>query len=155
MVEYCQIELTRGQVVRVSPEDFDELARSNWYARWDKSAKKFYAGRNTMKKTILMHRAVTSCPLGLLVDHINGDTLDNRRENLRFATAAENGRNRGPNRSNSTGYKGVTLRNGRFVASIMVNRKVIFIGSFVAAYDAHLAYAEASKKHHGEFAKAA
>ena len=93
-------------------------------------------------------------PLGMQVDHINGDRLDNRRENLRIVTNWQNQMNRGMTINNSSGYKGVRLRrSGKWEAQIRVNKKAIFLGRFYDKLDAAHAYDDAAKKYFGEFAR--
>lgn len=89
------------------------------------------------------------------VDHINGNGLDNRRENLRLATAGQNKQNSRTPKNNTTGYKGVYTVKGRkgYCSSIMVNRKSIYLGYFKTAEDAYQARCEATKLYHGEFAR--
>ena len=97
------------------------------------------------------------------IDHINGNRSDNRARNLRNATRAENARNVGVQRNNSTGLRGVinraAYRKGRsfgdYDAYIQVNKKRYYLGSFKTPELAHQAYCEAAKKHHGEFARVA
>lgn len=92
------IPLTKGLFARVSPEDAN-LGTRNWQAYKGKSG--FYAlGKVSLggkkQKTISLHRAVVGMmPSGCVVDHINGDTLDCRRENLRATNKTVNNRNRG------------------------------------------------------------
>jgi hypothetical protein len=89
------------------------------------------------------------------VDHINGNTLDNRKENLRICTQNQNGKNRLLNKNNVSGYKGVTYKkaNKLWCAQIVVNYHKMYLGLFTTAEAAALAYNEAAKKYHGEFAK--
>jgi hypothetical protein len=91
------------------------------------------------------------------VDHIDGNPRNNRIENLRAATSQGNKANRGRNKNNSSGYKGVTWdkRREKWVAQIMVNRKHIHLGQFDSAESAHRAYVAAAEKYFGEFARAA
>jgi hypothetical protein len=100
-----------------------------------------------------LHRYIISAPEGMYVDHINCNTLDNRRENLRLCTMTENMRNRGKYHNNTVGYRGVTFhkRDNRFQAQIRIDGKRLFLGYFLTAEDAHEAYKEASIKYHGEF----
>ncbi len=98
----------------------------------------------------LLAREIMDCPKGMEVDHINGNRMDNRRENLRICTLAENRRNR----KLKTGKKlpkGITMERKRFLARIMVDGKPIHLGSFNTLAAAEYAYNEASKKYHGEF----
>ena len=112
------ISLTRGMVAVVDDEDFEYLSRNPWFAM--KSNGGWYASRwvrhGSGKRTILrMHVAIAS-RIGVaserFVDHVDGDTLNNRRENLRAATTKQNAWNRGVRRSNECGYVGVS-RHGK------------------------------------------
>ena len=87
------------------------------------------------------------------IDHINGDPLDNRIENLREATIQQNGCNRGKNKNNSSGYKGVTWHkaNKKWLAQIMHNGKNIYLGCFDLLEDAAEAYQAKAKELHGEY----
>lgn len=154
--EYLTISLSQGQSAIVDRDDFEILSKTNWYAHWSPSSKSFYAVRKSPRnggqgKMVWMHREIMGLAFGdiLLVDHINGDSLDNRKANLRFANKAENGRNRKP-----TGkVKGVTFnRNKKWVAQITVNRKNIYLGSYTSQELAHEAYKEAAARLHGDFA---
>lgn len=91
-----------------------------------------------------------------LVDHINGNGLDNRRRNLRpYKLSRENSRNRKMDRRNTSGYKGICLdkRRGRWNATITVNRKSIYLGSYLNPHDAARAYDAAARIYFGEFAR--
>lgn len=86
------------------------------------------------------------------IDHINRDKLDNRIENLREATNAENSRNRVNTRLPKSGARGVSYHKGRYIARITINGKSINLGSFDDCSTAAAAYAAATRIHHGEFA---
>ena len=90
-----------------------------------------------------------------MVDHINGNNADNRPENLRACTQAQNMRNSKNKSSNATGVKGVTWRptKNKFRARIMVDRKEICMGHFVTLEEARIAVEAARTKYHGEFAR--
>jgi hypothetical protein len=102
-----------------------------------------------------LHRHLTGAPAGLVVDHINGNTLDNRRSNLRVCTRAENGRNRARNQRHSTGYKCVAPHRSGYIARIQHNGRRIFLGCFKSPEEAHRAYERAANELHGEFARVA
>lgn len=89
------------------------------------------------------------------LDHINGDRSDNRICNLRLATDSENLRNRGAQKNNSSGYKGVHFcnRSKSWIAKLQVEKKNVYIGKFSTPEDAYAAYCMAAPKHHGEFAR--
>lgn len=89
----------------------------------------------------------------LFVDHINGNPSDNRIVNLRLATRAENGHNRGKARNNTSGFKGVSRHvQGHWQAIITVRGKAKFLGSFATREAASTAYQKAALAYHGEFA---
>ena len=89
-----------------------------------------------------------------LVDHINGNSLDNRIENLRLATDRENSKNRKRGSNNTTGFKGVTKnKDGSFDARIYIDEEHKYLGSFKTIKLAANAYKEASIKYHGEWGR--
>jgi len=92
----------------------------------------------------------------LLIDHINGDPADNRLFNLRLATNSENLRNRGANAGRSL-PKGVSLvqASGRYMTSIGLDNRIIYLGTFPTVAEAAAAYSEAAARFHGEFARLA
>lgn len=89
------------------------------------------------------------------IDHINGDTKDNRIENLRLATHSQNMQNSKIPVTNKSGYKGVSWYKNynKWIAQISVNNKKINLGYFENVVDAANAYVQAAKKYHGEFAR--
>lgn len=88
------------------------------------------------------------------IDHINEVRDDNRLVNLRLATKAENGRNRGKNKNNTSGFKGVSedKKQGRWFAVIGVGGRRVFLGYYDTPEKAHVAYCSAATKYHGTFA---
>lgn len=152
-----KIKLTKGKYAIVSDADYPWLIRFNWYY-----SPNFGAARNRPKherealkvrKKMLMHRYILNAPVNLQVDHINGNNLDNRRSNIRLATASENRRN-WVNRPNKLGMRGIYYhrQSNRFVARVTVNRKCITVGYFKTALAARRAYCKAARKYHGKFA---
>jgi hypothetical protein len=90
-----------------------------------------------------------------MVDHVDGNPLNNRRSNLRFCTHAQNMKNRKVHRSNKLGVKGVHLAGKRYRAEIKVDGQRYGLGSFLTLAEAAAAYKTASARFHGEFARAA
>ncbi len=101
-----------------------------------------------------MHRHLLNAPVGMQVDHIDGNGLHDWRANLRLATPAQNQQNRGMPANNISGFKGVRFyKEGVWIASIGHNGKHSCLGRFPTAQEASAAYIEAAKRLHGEFAR--
>ena len=115
---YRFIPLTRGLWAVVDFSDFDWLNQRNWQAQ--KRMGEYYAVSGCREKKITMHNLILSTPVGSVGDHWNGDTLDNRRHNLRNTSQSENLLNRRCQRNNTSGIKGVFyLKNrGKWRATI-------------------------------------
>lgn len=155
---YVEIELTQGYSAKVSEIDAKELLSKKWFAvRKSNGVYAFSSETNSDGKrlNISMHRFIMKPDGGAFVDHENGDGLDNRRDNLRLVSHAQNQRNRKNGKNNKSGYKGVSLdkRSGKYRASITVDRRPIHIGLFENALDAAKAYDKASAKYHGEYGR--
>ena len=99
-----------------------------------------------------LSRSIMNAPEGMVVDHINGNRLDNRRKNLRICSQAENLRNRKRNKNCSSGFKGVYARRNRCQARITARGKCHYLGSFKTPEAAHEAYCKAARSLHGDFA---
>jgi hypothetical protein len=153
------IELTQGKFAIVDSDDFDRINAHKWQAHWESSTQSFRADRssawcNGSRTLILMHREVMLAPSGVLIDHQNRDTLDNRKGNLRFCSASQNGANRSVRSNNTSGFKGVYWKSDRckWRAMTRASGKPIHIGDFSSAQEAALAYDAAAVKLFGEFA---
>jgi len=139
-------------------QDYYRFGRFKWEINGNDN--KFYAVRNIMAgssrtTTVRLHRLIMDCPKGLVVDHINGDSLDNRRANLRLATQAQNLYNRKKKKNTSSQFIGVSFnKSHRYWGSqIKVNGKALWLGSFDNEIAAAKAHDEAAIKYHGEFAR--
>jgi hypothetical protein len=150
-----QIPLSQGKVAIVDDELYDYLAQWKWSVTLNRN--RYYARRTDWKtkKKIYMHRLIANVPSGLMVDHINDDSLDNRRENLRVCTNAQNLVNTGKPKSNTSGFKGVSWSKfaKKYQAYISKNGKRFHLGYFDDNTTAALAYDYAAIELHGPFAK--
>lgn len=152
-----EIQLTQGKVALIDDEDFDLVDQFKWTVV-SKANKIFYAYRMPSRKLgkrapILMHRFILGAEKGQQVDHVNGDGLDNRRENLRFSTQSENLQNMHAGRGSSK-FKGVGWfeSSGKWRAKTKFNGKYIHIGLFSSEIEAAKAYNEKALELFGEFA---
>lgn len=128
------------------------LSSYSWRIHRRKKGGEYIAA--TGRNDILMHRVITNAPKGTFVDHKNGNTFDNRRDNLRIATITQNSANRRKiSKSTSSQFKGVCRRGAKWTAAIGVERRQIFLGRFATETEAATAYNDAAKKLWGEFAR--
>jgi hypothetical protein len=149
--DYVEVILPRrkGGVILtlIDHDSLEEMMNTDvkWYAAYDLKVKNYYVIGFSNGKQIKMHRFITKCPSGLVVDHINRNTLDNRKENLRNISTAENARNTKVYKNNKTGIKGVSYRENQklFIASLKVNRKQIHIGHYKTLEEAEKAITKA------------
>ena len=155
-----KIKLTQGQYAIVDDDIYQTLSQYKWCVWYCPSTKGYYAERskyigNGKQKILYMHRVILNAQKGQMIDHINGDTLDNRKENLRFATYSQNLANSKIRKDNTSGYKGVRWhkRDKIWMAYIRYQNKHIHLGSYKDKKETALAYNEAAKKYFGEYAK--
>ncbi len=154
----ARISLTQGHSAIVDAADVDRLCAFRWCATVTKSghvyAMRRAKGADGKRHAIMMHRAVLDATPGLDVDHINGDTLDNRRSNLRLASRSQNAANRHREIASSSTYRGVhpNHRGGRWRASITHQGQRLLLGSFDTREQAAAAYNAAALRLFGEFA---
>lgn len=156
-----RIALTNGDFATVDARDFLLIAGKNWRKQLDKAGNVLSVVSGSASRTVLLHRLIMAAARHRLVDHKNGDPLDNRRENLRECTHAQNMRNRKIHRNNRSGFKGVTrdawaAKLGRpriWRATITVAGRKFRLGRFLTPQSASRAYRVASAKFHGEFGR--
>lgn len=151
------IKLNNNKLVKIDSEDFEKVSSFHWFTVKYKNYCKVRAEvwKNGNKKGITMSRLILNCPKGMVVDHINGDALDNRKSNLRICTHAENMKNRKIlSKNNKTGYKGVSWNSfaKQWQVGISFNGKHMTIGYSKNKDDAAKMYNEAAIKYHGDFA---
>lgn len=140
------IPLTQGKVAVVDDEDYSKLSKENWcFVKSHNPGSSGYARRTSYKpkrKNILMHREIMGEKFGYEIDHINGDGLDNRKDNLRLVTHSENLRNAKLFINKTSKYRGVSMKKNknRWRAQITANYERIHIGYFDTEEEASEAY---------------
>ena len=149
-----EIYLPTGHVVQLDIEDFPAICGKRW--RVVEQKKNCYCVCKADGHLMLMHREILCAKRGQIIDHKDGNGLNNRRENIRVCTHAQNMRNRRWNPSLKRPAKGVELElNGRFTARITADKKRIYLGCFDTLAEAKDAYKNAAAELHGEFARTA
>lgn len=139
-----KIPLTQGKYALVDDEDYDSLVKYKWCAV--KRGKKYYAGRRHGNKFVYLHQELLGKYPGLEIDHINGNSLDNWRSNLRLVTHRQNMQNRWHRRYSK--YPGVSWdkTNKKWIAWIWIGGKHRFLGRYDEEEQAFLAYCLALKR---------
>ncbi|WP_298833805.1 HNH endonuclease [uncultured Planococcus sp.] len=138
-----EIPLTQGKVAIIDAEDYALVSKYKWCfsSSIGYAVSRHYV--DGIKKPLLLHRLIMNAPAHLVTDHINRIPLDNRKQNLRLCTKAENNRNMPVNRKNNkSGYKGVYFSKARskWVANIRKDDKSIYLGIFESKNDAARMY---------------
>jgi len=149
-----------GRFALVDECDYERLICMPWYGRADGyvTTPVVYIDPATGRRkhtSIQLQRAVLNPPRYRFVDHIDGNTLNNVRSNLRLASPLESSRNRGLQSNNTSGFKGAYLNraSGRWQARISVEGKLISLGSYASKEEAARAYSQAADKYYGKFVR--
>lgn len=146
-------------VAWIDERDLDRVQGIDWAPMW--SDDRYYARAWTWdenrgsKSTVLLHRFILNAPRGSYVDHIDGDSMNCRRGNLRLATSRQNNANSYLAVTNTSGFKGVYWNKPKrkWQAYISLNNKSKYIGRFHDIEDAARAYDDFARREHGEFAR--
>lgn len=155
---FAFITLGRGYEAIVDLEDVSTVAGFNWWA--NVHARNIYATTAVRSiasgpTSIYMHRLIMNAPDDMQVDHISGNGLDNRRQNLRLCTISQNRFNQRKSIRNTSGFKGVSFhaQSGKWRAMIGYKKKMKHIGLFDTPEDAHAAYCSTAKDLYGNFSR--
>lgn len=134
--------------VIIDNEDISKVKDYKWYL-----AATGYPQYGNSSKAILMHRLIMGFPIGMQIDHISRNKLDNRKSNLRICTNQENSFNKGLQSNNTSGYTGVYWVKAKkmWAAVIMVSQKKIQLGYYIDFDDAVRTRKSAEIKYFGEF----
>jgi hypothetical protein len=148
--------LGKGETCLVDNEDYKRLSKFTWNKSQYGYAYRLGDRSKGEKWKILMHREIMNAEDGTVIDHKNGDRLDNRKSNLRFVTRAQNQLN-SYGKNAESGYKGVTLNKSSKTQSwraiIKINFETIHLGCYRTKEEAAYAYNIAAMKYHGEYAR--
>lgn len=143
----------------IDSDDFEKLNNFGykWHLIWSKTTKSYYAKATKYNgiingkpsyETILMHRFIMDCPKDMTVDHLNYDTLDNRKSNMRVVSIDENNKNRQnkANRNSTTGVRNVSYSKSddKFIVQFQINGKNTFMGKFDTLEEAKF-YADSNR----------
>jgi len=146
------ISLTQDKFTIVDDDMYEYLSQWKWQVT--KGGNNYYAMSRIKNKTVYMHRLVNNTPKGFHTDHINHNSLDNRKYNLRTCTTSQNLMNSKPVNKTSK-YKGVHYfaRDKNWQAQIMLNYKHYHLGYFDDEIEAARAYDAKAKELFGEYAR--
>lgn len=146
------IQSTKGQVIKVCECHYDKVKDYTWSASpQGRKNIKYRAVMGFEGKTILMHRFIMEPPDGMVVDHINGNPMDNRCSNLRICTQAQNSlNNHGAKHNSVSGHKGVYWHKAasKWCAEVVHEGKKHYLGVFKNKLDAVEAYNNKAKELH-------
>lgn len=154
-----KIQLTRGKVAIIDSDDLERVSLHKWHTHRGTAgyfyACTFTATTNGTRQRILLHRYINATPDQYETDHINGDTLDNRKSNLRTATRSQNQHNSKLRKDNKSGYKGVGWHKATMKWRVRINKdgENVFTAYFDDIKDAARAYNTEAFALFGEFAK--
>ena len=155
--DVAYVPLTRGYYAIIDAEDAPLVEGVSWRAKPGNTGI-IYAARDCRDGSgnwtvVRMHRVILGAKDKTLVDHLDHDGLNNRRNNIRLCSHSENNQNARKRIKGSSKYKGIYWkeRDKKWYARIMLNGKRIFLGSYDTEDEAHKAYCKASRDLHKEF----
>lgn len=146
-----KILLTKGKSTIIDDDDFERISKYKCYFKDEGTG---YAATTINYKTVRLHRIIMNAPKNMEVDHINKNTLDNRKVNLRLCTKQQNQYNAKIRKDNISGYKGVNYKtqNKKWRAYVRKDGKHCHLGYFNTKEEAARAYNKVASYLYGEFA---
>lgn len=154
-----KIPLSQGKFAIVDDNDFEDVNRYKWYFNNGYAVRGVYVGTidgKSKTRRVYMHKFILGSISGMVTDHVNRDSLDNRKSNLRHCTIHQNGMNQKINRSNNkSGFRGVykNMRSKKWTAVISIKgQPTKHIGNFETPELASKAYNRVAEEAFGEFA---
>ena len=150
--DYAEITLynNKNEIIATTKIDLDDIEKVDKY-KWCVQTGRGYSYVMNSKLGQL-HRFLMNCPNDMQVDHINHDTFDNRKENLRVCTSQENSWNSKIQTNNSSGYTGVKKKGDNWEAQIIINKDTIKLGVFSTVEEAVEARKQAEIRYYKNFA---
>ena len=142
----------KGKYTLVDYEDYMRLKKYHWHISINTSGITYVSRTTKDNKKIYLHREILNPPDNYLIDHINMNGLDNRKENLRLATKQQNLVNSPKQRNNTSGYKGVYKCGYHWKAILGLNKQNIYLGCSKSKEEVARVYNLAASKQHKEFA---
>lgn len=155
---YAEVLTTKDQWAKISIEDAAVISCYKWHADYNNHTNSFYAkseirDENGIRHHVSMHRLIMNAKKGEIVDHINGNTMDDSRINLRIVTRCQNAQNHKMSSLNTSGTTGVTYRkeNGKWRAYYSLNGKKHYLGDYLSKEEAIEAREKVIENAYGDF----
>lgn len=151
----CSTNKNPNVFTMVDNDDYEHINQWKWYVSNGYVMRTAYSGIVNKPTRIYMHREIAKPEIGLHVDHVNGNKLDNRRVNLRVCTNSQNIKNMQKKSGTSSFFKGVSWHNRDkvFQSRIEYDYKSIYLGSYESEISGAIAYNIAALKYHLDFAR--
>lgn len=143
------IPLTKGFFTYIDDKDSPLVSKYKWFINSCRNGEKIYAKGYVNGKQVYLHRFLLGTPNGSVTDHIDGNSLNNTRGNLRVVGQNINSFNCGLKKNNTTGFRGVSFskKSKKYESYIKVNRKKINLGYYSKIEDAVFARKKAEEKY--------
>lgn len=155
MNKTIKILLTQDLYSIIDLDDFEKVKLYKWFAHKNKNS--VYVETNMIKNgkytTVKLHRFLMNCPFDKIIDHIDGNGLNNCKSNLRICNHSQNNMNKRIPITNTSGFKGVSYykKTNNWTSQLMIKKKTLYFGRFIEPEEAYLVYLLACIFYFGEF----